>query len=201
MRLLHRSCRIEEIGRDEAVKALEKGGVLLTWHCYLWIIGIHWAPSKYTALAGVSKKGEIISRTLERLGWKVVRGSSTDSAIASLRAMIALLQQGIRLVLTPDGPRGPAKRIKDGAILLQRKSGLPLIPVGVYSDRNYVFSRTWDGSLVPLPNSRIVIYYGSPIENLTDMDRDEAAALINGAMADAESEAESAVVRTRHPSR
>mgnify|MGYP006300033219 FL=1 len=190
MRFARRTYRIREIGRSAAVEAVSEGGLFLSWHCYLWILAINWAPSHYTALAGVSREGEIISRTLERLGWKVVRGSSSDAALSSLRSMIMLLRQGVRLVMTPDGPQGPPREIKQGAVFLQQHSGLPIIPVGVASKWKYTFSHTWDKSEIPLPGSRICIYYGEPIRDLSGMNRTEAIRLINRALEDANLEAQ-----------
>lgn len=190
MRLARFTYRVEEVGRNAAVARIDKGGLLLAWHCYLWVLAINWAPSHYTALAGVSREGEIISRTLERLGWKVVRGSSTDAALASLRSMLGLLRQGVRLVMTPDGPQGPPREIKPGAVFLQQRSGLPIIPVGIGTGWKYTFRRTWDRSEIPLPGTRVVVYYGESITNLAEMKRAEAIQLVNQALADANRKAE-----------
>ncbi len=190
MRLARVTYRVREVGREAAVERIHDGGLLLAWHCYLWILAINWAPSHYTALAGVSREGKIISRTLERLGWKVVRGSSTDAALTSLRTMVVLLRQGVRLVMTPDGPKGPPREIKPGAVFLQQQTGLPIIPVGIGTGWKYTFSHTWDKSEIPLPGTRIVVYYGEPITNLAGMKRSEAIRVVNQALDDANREAE-----------
>lgn len=195
MRILRRTYRVKEIHRPAADEAIAGGGLLLAWHCYLWTVAINWAPSRYTALAGVSRKGRIISRTLERLGWTVVSGSSTDSALSSLRTMLKLLAQGVRVVMTPDGPQGPPRQIKLGAVMLQQRSGLPIIPVGIKARWKYTFPHTWDKFELPLPGSRIIMYYGEPIENLVGLDRTEAARRINQALYDAEAAAEQAAAK------
>ncbi|MFO7848928.1 MAG: DUF374 domain-containing protein [Spirochaetia bacterium] len=186
MGAVRRTYRVKEIGRPAADEAIAGGGLLLAWHCYLWILAINWAPSHYTALAGLSRNGEIISRTLERLGWNVTRGSSNESALSSLRAMLVLLKEGEQIVMTPDGPHGPPREIKLGAVLLQQRSGLPIIPVGVSAGWKHIFSRTWDKFELPLPGSRIVICYGEPIRDLSGMKRPEAAALITKSIIDAD---------------
>ncbi|MDZ7794614.1 MAG: DUF374 domain-containing protein [Spirochaetia bacterium] len=195
MRIIRLTYRVREINRPPADEAIAGGGLLLAWHCYLWILAINRAPSRYTALAGVSRKGRIISRTLERLGWRVVSGSSTDGALSSLRTMLKLLAQEVRVVITPDGPQGPPKQIKLGAVMLQQRSGLPIIPVGIKASWKYTFAHSWDKFEIPLPGSRIVIHYGEPIKDLAGLDRAKAARRINQALYDAEAAAEQAAAK------
>ena len=86
----------------------------------------------------------------------------------------------------PDGPQGPSKEVKPGPILLQQRSGLPIIPVGIAAHFTYTFSRTWDKSEFPLPGSKIVLYYGEPIRNLSVLKRSEAIQVINQALFEAD---------------
>jgi hypothetical protein len=80
--------------------------------------------------------------------------------------------------------------IKHGAVLLQQKSQLPIVPVGIAAAWKYTFTHSWDKMELPLPGSRIVIYYGEPIHNLKGMQRNDAARLINQALVDANNAAQ-----------
>ncbi len=43
--------------------------------------------------------------------------------------MIAELAAGTNIGITPDGPKGPRHRVKQGIIELARISGRPIVPV------------------------------------------------------------------------
>jgi len=49
------------------------------------------------------------------------------------KGLLDMLREGgdSHLALTPDGPRGPRRRVQAGVVLLASCTGLPLVPVGV----------------------------------------------------------------------
>lgn len=61
-----------------------------------------------------------------------------------------------------DGPRGPARVSRPGALWLARLSGQPLVVVAAAA-RPAVRLPRWDRHLVPLPGPDIAIVYGEPI--------------------------------------
>ncbi len=182
--------RIKEYNQVEAENAINKGGLMLGWHCHLWSIAVALAKHNYTALASQSKEGEIISQSLEKLGWKVVRGSSSSGAVSSLKKMLKLVRDERQLVITPDGPRGPAREIKLGAVMIQQRSGCPVIPIGVANGWKHTFKKSWDNFELPFLFSKIVIYYGEPIRDLEDLERQEAAKIIEAGLEKANKAAE-----------
>lgn len=182
MKLGKLTYRIKEYNKPEAEAAIKDGGLILGWHCHLWSIAVALAGHDYTALASRSREGEIISQSLEKLGWKVVRGSSSSGAVSSLKKMLKLVRDKRQLVITPDGPRGPARKIKLGAVMIQQRNGCPIIPVGVANGWKHRFNKSWDNFELPLLFSKIVIYYGEPIMNLEDLEREEAAKIIEAGL-------------------
>ena len=66
------------------------------------------------------------------------------------------------MAVTPDGPRGPARKIGDGVITLARLSGAPIVPVTILTARHRQL-RSWDRFRVALPFSNGVIVFGEPI--------------------------------------
>ncbi|MGM0420640.1 MAG: lysophospholipid acyltransferase family protein [Bacillota bacterium] len=182
MRLSRLTYRIEEVNRERTDRATDEGGLILGWHCNLWILALCFAASGYTALASQSREGEIISQTLEKLGWDVIRGSNSAGAVSSLKKMLKLIKNQQRLVMTPDGPRGPARKIKLGAVLIQQRSGCPVVPVGVASKWKHVFTGSWDNFELPYFFSKVVVHYGDPIYDLEGLDREEAALVIEEAL-------------------
>jgi lysophospholipid acyltransferase (LPLAT)-like uncharacterized protein len=111
-------------------------------------------------LASKSFDGELISRTLERLGYlRPARGSSTRGGLSGALEMQRYLDQGEHALITVDGPKGPRRKAKSGAIKLSQISGCPVVPVA-FSCWPKVRVKSWDRMLVPLPLAKGVFWYG-----------------------------------------
>jgi lysophospholipid acyltransferase (LPLAT)-like uncharacterized protein len=72
------------------------------------------------------------------------------------------LEKNHSIVITPDGPRGPAYRIQDGIIQLAKVTGRPIIPVSTFTHWK-IRLKSWDQLQVPLPFTRCDLKYGEPI--------------------------------------
>jgi hypothetical protein len=114
--------------------------------------------------------GEYITRVLHRNGFGTVRGSSTRGATRGLRGLIREARAGRNLALTPDGPRGPVREFKAGALAVAQTTGLPLIPIGVDASSAWRLA-SWDAFLVPKPFSKVRVAYGPPRWIPRDTDR------------------------------
>src|SRR5262249_51190870 len=57
--------------------------------------------------------GELIAQVCRHLGIVVVRGSPKEGSMEGLR-QLRRVSERTHLVLTPDGPRGPRRRVKPG---------------------------------------------------------------------------------------
>jgi hypothetical protein len=79
-----------------------------------------------------------------------------------MREMLTALGQDAKLVVTPDGPRGPLHKMEPGIAFLARETGLPILPVGFAASRAW-YMRSWDNYTVPKPRSRVVAAYGEPV--------------------------------------
>ncbi|MCK4420594.1 lysophospholipid acyltransferase family protein [candidate division WOR-3 bacterium] len=114
-----------------------------------------------------SPDGEIISRVLKILGFKVFRG---DSEVGGRKAMLGLIKYGKKgneIAITPDGPKGPRREVKKGVFVIVRRANLPLFAAKIEADRCFRFS-SWDKLMLPLPFSRIDIFIRGPIEQLNE---------------------------------
>lgn len=112
-----------------------------------------------------------------------------------MRAALQLakkIQEGGVLAFTPDGPRGPTRRVQQGTIFLAQRSGCPIIPLGI-SARPRKLLPTWDSYLIPLPFARAAFVVGEPIYVPADLDeagKEQAAARLEEAIDACESRAE-----------
>src|SRR5665213_4078327 len=92
--------------------------VFAFWHRSLLACAHRFRGLDIAILISPSFDGELIARTVELLGFKAVRGSSSRGGAAGLRNMQAAYEAGHRCAFTADGPRGPKFVAKPGAPLL-----------------------------------------------------------------------------------
>lgn len=79
------------------------------------------------------------------------------------REMARIGRSGSSLVVSPDGPFGPYRRAKPGALIVARESGLPIRPWAVSARPAIRLRGRWDRHIVPLPFSRLRVVEGAPL--------------------------------------
>jgi lysophospholipid acyltransferase (LPLAT)-like uncharacterized protein len=92
-----------------------------------------------------------------------------------LRGAIDALKQGIPVGLTPDGPRGPRRELKGGAVVAAMQGDAVIIPVHVEARRAWR-ANSWDRFLLPYPGTRVRLAYGEPIVLDASMTRRDVVA-------------------------
>ena len=75
------------------------------------------------ALISASRDGDLLADAIQRFGYDVVRGSSSRLGASAVRQLNEVLASGRDVVITPDGPRGPAYELGPGIIFLAQKIG------------------------------------------------------------------------------
>lgn len=160
-------------GYESFEKAEEsgKGGIIAFWHDRIFLSTFFWR--RYDAAVMVSKSfdGEYITRTAQRFGYGVIRGSSSRGGSNALAQMIRLVQDGSRMVFTVDGPRGPRHKVKKGAIVLAKESGLPIGPMNI-ACKKYWTVKSWDKTQIPKPFTKAAIFVAEPVFVDRDADRE-----------------------------
>lgn len=86
---------------------------------------------------------------------------------------------------TPDGPKGPPKKVQPGTVYLAKRSGCPVLPVGI-ACKPAKHLHSWDRHMVPTPFSKAVIYFGDALHISEDEDDAAAAERIEFALNEAE---------------
>lgn len=177
---------------DEPMRKREKDGerfILAFWHRHLLLMPYSYRGKGISVLVSQSKDGELIARTVARLGIDSSRGSSSRGGVAGMRTLLRKAAEGYDLAFTPDGPRGPAGEVQPGVILAAAATGLPIQPVAIAASRARRLE-SWDRFLVPLPFSRVHFVYGEPLAVARRGDPDAAAAELKRRLDAAEAEAE-----------
>ena len=114
--------------------------------------------------------GELIGRTLVRLGCGTVRGSGTvdparmheKGSVSAFRAMKASLDSGHSVVMTADFNPRAHRQASLGLVVLARLSGRPVVPVAVATSRRRRLG-SWDRSVLNLPFGRAAFVYSDPV--------------------------------------
>ncbi len=163
LRALFRTLRIQRTGQHPPLRLGEERTpvIFVFWHGRLLpLIHVH-RHQRTVVLVSEHRDGEYIARLLHHFGFGTVRGSSTRGGVRGLKGLIRAARRGWDLAITPDGPRGPSRELKLGALTVARITGLPLVPVGVGVTSAWRI-RSWDGLLVPKPFSTVRVAYGPP---------------------------------------
>jgi hypothetical protein len=161
---LARSWRIRvrgELPQGAAVVAFWHGDMLPVWK--------HFAASDSVALISQSRDGSLLAQLLGRLGFVTVRGSSSKGGSEALASLVEALQAGKRVLITPDGPRGPRHSMKPGAVIAAHRAGVPLVLCRVRADWS-LHGTHWDRFLIPLPFARTELEFVT-IDIAPDADR------------------------------
>lgn len=189
---VHRTTRWHHAGFAPVV-ALEKDGrpyIVCCWHGRMLLICcVRPKTLPIRALASSHRDGQLVARVMARFGVGTINGSTGRGGHGAIQASRAALASGEVVVITPDGPRGPAMQAAPGAIRLARLSGAMIVPVS-YATRRRMFLKTWDRFMVPLPFSAGAFVCGAPM-HVPDSADEEAArrqleAALNAAVREAD---------------
>jgi lysophospholipid acyltransferase (LPLAT)-like uncharacterized protein len=131
------------------------------WHENLLLPAYHYGRRDIWVLISQHSDGELIAQACRHLGFRLVRGSPKKGASDAVRKMLRLAEKD-HLALTPDGPRGPRRKVQPGLIFLAVHTGRPIIPVGFAWEKAWRM-KSWDRFALPVPWSGAICVTGEPI--------------------------------------
>ncbi len=156
--------RLEVVGGQFHRQMLCRGDgfIYALWHGRMFLPLCFIRHPKITVLVSQHRDGELLKWILTRLGYKTVRGSTTSGGGKVLREFLFQSRKGTFLAVTPDGPKGPAKKVQPGVIFLAQRTGMPILPASGAARKRRFFT-SWDRFMLPLPFSKSVLVFGPPI--------------------------------------
>ncbi len=110
-----------------------------------------------------------MARTIEKLGFVPVRGSSSRGGAPALLGLKRQLEQGNLVAFAIDGPRGPKYVAKPGPVLLSRASALPMVAFYVALSDAWVLN-TWDALMIPKPFAKALVRFSAKIQVPAEVD-------------------------------
>jgi lysophospholipid acyltransferase (LPLAT)-like uncharacterized protein len=136
-------------------------GIYLFWHEMMLFPCSDRGLPPFSVLVSRHHDGELIARIIQRLGFSVVRGSTTRQGLSALRGLI---RQGelSHLAVTPDGPKGPRRVVQQGAVYVASRTGMPIYPAG-FAFRDCWRAGSWDRMALPKLWTRGIGIVGSPV--------------------------------------
>jgi lysophospholipid acyltransferase (LPLAT)-like uncharacterized protein len=164
--------RIKWRGTENLKEAKKISGKIIYafWHSRL--LGLCYAHRFQGVGIMVSKSfdGEWITRLVTKLGYKTYRGSASKDGASGLLEMIKDPPEG-DFALTVDGPKGPAEKVKPGAITLASKAALPVVPITIIAEKAWCL-KSWDRFMLPIPFTTITVSRGPHISIPADINKD-----------------------------
>ncbi len=167
LRLILLTCRFKVEGLERYHQiALIEPTLLLLWHDRL--AGIVPFLSKfsphlhYIGFVSDSRDGHLIARLIRSFRNGKTIQVPHDARQKALRELVKSLKEkkGV-VVMTPDGPRGPRHKAKQGAAVASLMSYAQIVTFNWKASKSWELS-TWDKMAFPKPFSKICITFGDP---------------------------------------
>ncbi len=135
--------------------------IIIFWHEHLFVMS-PLLPSGCSALQSPHPDGRALAGASRLFGLKPIWGSSNRAAAAGLRQLVGEIRQGRSVVITPDGPRGPARKLSMGPVSLAQLTGTPITLVAWSSNRLWL-APSWDRMRFPKPFGKAELIFSDPI--------------------------------------
>ncbi len=159
LRLLGATWRFRIEGEDAFARGPVHVGAL--WHADLVIAAWYYRDRGIVPTVSLSRDGDLFAAALHRMGFRSARGSSSRGGGELLRALIRSVRAGDTIAVPLDGPRGPAREAKPGALYVASVCNVPIQPVAFRAAPTWRVG-SWDRTRIPLPFARVVCRYGQP---------------------------------------
>lgn len=144
--------------------------IYIFWHENILLPLFLRGHSNISMLLSRHGDADVLGRVAGMMGFGVVRGSTFNGGSVVLRQLAERAAEG-NLTITPDGPRGPRRRLAPGCVFLASTLGIPIVAMGLGYDRPYRFG-TWDRFALPRPFTRARGIVSRAIAVPPELDRD-----------------------------
>jgi lysophospholipid acyltransferase (LPLAT)-like uncharacterized protein len=167
-----RTCDTRAVFYDRTMDPTFAAGqprIYIFWHEYILLPLAMRGHCHFSMLLSQHVDADILARIAHHVGFDCVRGSTRRGGA---RALFELEEHSRKkhLTITPDGPRGPRRKLAIGPVYLASRLQLPLVAMGFGYDRPWR-AGSWDRFAVPRPCSRGRAVVGPPMTVPADLDR------------------------------
>lgn len=171
--LLYLTMRCKMVGNQD-LAGREGSFILSFWHGRLLMMpNVAGKGHRVSVLVSFHADGRLIAEVQKCYNFKVIYGSSSKGGLSALRQIFRVVKNGEILAITPDGPRGPARKIGGEIIEIAKILDIPIIPVTFACDRFFKVN-SWDKLLVPKPFAKGIFIFGEPKKYASNEELEQA---------------------------
>jgi len=152
-----------DINNKNLIFNSKKPYIFCCWHNKLFL-GPHFLPKHLVHNALISRHSDAMVTVilLKLLKINIIFGSSMKGGTKAFLKMVKSIRNGESVAITPDGPKGPREKVKDGIIKLAQVTGAPIIPLVWFSNKHKKLD-SWDKFVIPYPFSKGNYIFGKAI--------------------------------------
>ncbi|HDD62512.1 MAG: hypothetical protein DRI65_09740 [Chloroflexota bacterium] len=168
--LVYRTCRFTITGFEQIEELIKtnKPVIVTSWHGMTMMVAGFINKmmdfSEFSVIMPDDYRGDVLAIFADHLGVEPLKVNlSGDSTFGLGRKLVSLMKKmrgGKKFLIHPDGPAGPAYKVKPGLSFIAQKTGAAILPLGCYCRNAYHINR-WDRYTLPLPFSKVHIQLGS----------------------------------------
>lgn len=174
LRILFRTCRKVSFCEVPGTSPYEEPGTKRFLYC-IWhdqvVLAVFAGRSRQLAgLVSRHQDGSYLADAMEILGVQPVRGSSSRGGARALRTLLDESRHR-HIAISPDGPRGPRRKTKNGLIFLASHSGREIVPIALSCRRCWRIQGNWTDMMIPKPFTTVFGLAGRPFSVPAGLDR------------------------------
>jgi len=143
--------------------------IFLFWHEYIPVLFYLRGHCNIAMLLSQHQDAEWLSQAARHMGFETIRGSTNRGGVTALRQLLRT-SRSMNLAITPDGPRGPRRKLASGPIYLSSRLGIPLVAIGLGYRSCWRLS-TWDRFAWPKPRTGARIIASPAVQIPSGLDR------------------------------
>ena len=153
--VINKTCKWVFHNEDILKSAYDSNSPVLicVWHG-LFVFPLIYLKQNYIetkVISSTHKDSMVLARILKYYGFNLIKGSSSHGAINVIKEMLTLFKNPNSMIaITNDGPKGPSRVAKPGAINLAYKLNAKIIFISGRSS-NFWRLKTWDNFIFPKP--------------------------------------------------
>ena len=141
------------------------------WHDQIVMAVFSLRTWNLAGLISQHRDGGYLADSVLIAGIQPVRGSTSRGGAEAVSEI--LRRPDLHLAMTPDGPRGPRRKIKEGIVFISSRSGRPIVPTALVCSRQWSVPGSWTDMALPKPFSKVILIAGTPITVPIDLPREE----------------------------
>ncbi|HUQ70771.1 MAG TPA: lysophospholipid acyltransferase family protein [Planctomycetaceae bacterium] len=149
--------------------------ILCVWHDAL-IVPTFASPRRNRlqtcCLVSRHQDGGYLAEAMALLGYSTVRGSTNRGGAQAIKQLMDDTA-GKHIVITPDGPRGPRREVKRGAVFLASQTGRRICAGAYVARSEWRIKGSWTDMAIPKPFTTIYLLTSEPITVPGDLSRPE----------------------------